>query len=356
MGLPRGWAVTPAGPCQQLGPAGGRSPDGSDTAKVVPRYNGLNGNPHRLTALPPRRPLIERAEVQPEKYLVTTINAQEFDLSWRRWVKPLRECQTCRKIKASTSHPATPERPRAGLLLPSRPLFPLQRKKKRGEHGADPSREPPRPALPVLAPQGRGLLVAALQPLGELQQHKGSGVTKTENLTLYSADGRSPHPRISLAPHPAGASRPAALGAVPPALPGHRGGWRPFLTSSDLCSPEEGGEGDEHGHRRVPGPPFRFPSRGPSLHLHAGRPQAWVKPGRLRLAAAPCYPSIPGEDVSYGAMRDAPPGIPSLSLCLSLPLSLCLAGRSAPSSPTALPSDRREARGFNQNAESAASP
>lgn len=94
-------------------------------------------------------------------------------------------------------------------------------------------------------------------------------------VTLCSTDGRSPHPSISFTPRPAGTSRPAAaLGAVPPALPGHPGGFRPFLTSSDLCSPEEGGEGDEHGHRRVPGPPFRFPSRGPSLHLHAGRPQA----------------------------------------------------------------------------------
>lgn len=166
----------------------------------------------------------------------------------------------------------TPSYTRAAPSRSAPPVSPpfsfTKQKEARGERGRA-EQGASTPGSPFPSPSGEGAPCRC--SAAAWGTSTASGVSKTENLTLYSADWRSPHPSISLAPHPAGASRPAALGAVPPALPG---GWRPFLTSSDLCSPEEGGEGDEHGHRRVPGPPFRFPSRGPSLHLHPRRPQA----------------------------------------------------------------------------------
>lgn len=63
-----------------------------------------------------------------------------------------------------------------------------------------------------------------------------------------------------------------------------------FLTSSDLCSPKKESEGDEHGYSRVPGPPSRFPPCEPSLHLHAGHPQVWIKRGHLQFIPAPSFP------------------------------------------------------------------
>jgi len=41
----------------EMGPAGGRSPDGADTAKVVTRYKGLEWRPRSPCCAPTRTPI-----------------------------------------------------------------------------------------------------------------------------------------------------------------------------------------------------------------------------------------------------------------------------------------------------------
>lgn len=55
-----------------------------------------------------------------------------------------------------------------------------------------------------------------------------------------------------------------------------------FLTSSDLSSLEEESQ-CESCYGEIPEPPFRFPPRGPPLHLRAPHSQLWTQPTKSRL-------------------------------------------------------------------------